>query len=160
MMLRSFAICCYLMAAYWTSQHYPVMKMIFYPTLGAFSFLFMNRVGQMKDIWRIITGAFAAVIIGCLLYSVHSGAISFFLTAMISISMVRLCNWNAAPIVAVSLIPFFARPSEVWLLPVAVLISLLGLLLLLWLLERVEQWSGWVKWLPVLGVSRVKEDSL
>jgi hypothetical protein len=160
MVLRSLIIGCYLMTAYWVSYHFPVMRMVFYPTLGAFSFIFMHRVGQMKDIGRIIIGATAAVTVGCLFYSIHNGAVSFFITTMITISMVRFFKWNAAPIVAVSLIPYFAHPTDVWALPIAVLISLVGLLLLLWILERMEQWSLLVKRFPVLGMSRPKEDSV
>jgi hypothetical protein len=137
MFLRSLVMCCYLMGAYWASYHFPSMKMVFYPTLGAFSFLFMHRVDQIKDIGRITMGAIIAVTIGSSMYAISHGAMSFFITAILTISLIQWFKWNAAPILAVSFIPFFAHPVAFWALPAAVLVSLLGLI------GKVEQ-LNWV----------------
>ncbi|MEW9701099.1 hypothetical protein [Paenibacillus sp. SI8] len=155
MLLRSLIVCCYLMAAYWASYHFPSMKMVFYPTLGAFSFLFMHRVDQIKDLGRIIIGASISVTIGSLLYALSTGVLSFFLTAIVTISLIQFFKWNAAPIMAVSFIPFFAHPVSVWALPTAVFVSLVGLLLSVWLTGKLEQLPLLTKWstamLPLRG---------
>ncbi|TXK76091.1 hypothetical protein [Paenibacillus sp. N3.4] len=156
MFLRSFVICCYLMGAYWASYHFPSMKMVFYPTLGAFSFLFMHRVDQIKDVWRITIGAIIAVLLGSLLYSISHGALSFFVTALITISLIQFFKWNAAPILAVSFVPYFAHPTSFWALPAAVLISLLGLMLSVWLIGKVEQVAWVSKWSLSLELIRDK----
>lgn len=139
MFVRSLIICCYLMIAYWVSCQFPSLKMVFYPTLGAFSFLFIHRVGQIKNMGRIIIGATIAATIGSIFYTMNTGAISFFATAILTISLIHFFKWNAAPILAVSLIPYFAHPASVWILPAAVLVSLIGLLLPLWLIGKIEQ---------------------
>ncbi|MGO4271471.1 hypothetical protein AB4Z22_16765 [Paenibacillus sp. TAF58] len=139
MFLRSLVMCCYLMGAYWASYHFPSMKMVFYPTLGAFSFLFMHRVDQIKDIGRITMGAIIAVTIGSSMYAISHGAMSFFITAILTISLIQWFKWNAAPILAVSFIPFFAHPVAFWALPAAVLVSLLGLIGSIWLIGKLEQ---------------------
>lgn len=142
MLLRSLVVCCYLMGAYWASYHFPSLKMVFYPTLGAFSFLFMHRVHNIKEIRLIILGALIAVTMGSVLYSISHGAISFFLTALVTITLIQFFKWNAAPILAVSFIPFFAHPVSMWALPIAVFVSLCGLMLSMWLIGKVER-SGW-----------------
>ncbi|SFM39290.1 hypothetical protein SAMN03159341_13031 [Paenibacillus sp. 1_12] len=145
MFLRSLIICCYLMAAYWASIHFPSLKMVFYPTLAAFSFLFIHRIGQLKDVLRIIIGAIVAVSLGSFFYTINTGAVSFFATAIVTISLIQLFKWNAAPILAVSLIPYFAHPVSLWTLPIAVLASLAGLLIPLWLISRLEQFTWLIR---------------
>ncbi|UKS26355.1 hypothetical protein LOZ80_33345 [Paenibacillus sp. HWE-109] len=156
MLLRSFIICCYLMGAYWASYHFPSMKMVFYPTLGAFSFLFMHRVDQIKDIGRITVGAIIAVSIGSFMYSLSQGAVSFFLTALMTILLIQFFKWNAAPILAVSFIPFFAHPTSLWALPAAVVVSLLGLMVSVWLIGKVEQLNFVAKWSNAFTLFRSK----
>jgi hypothetical protein len=138
-LLRSGFICCYLVTAYWFSHHYQPMKMAFYPTLGAFCFLFMNRGGHLQHTARIIFGASISAGIGSIFYLLDSGAVSFFLTTAITLTLIHVCKWNAAPIMAVSLIPFFAHPSSFWVLPLAVLLSLSALLGPIWLIDRIER---------------------
>lgn len=144
MFLRSLVICCYLMGAYWASYHFPSLKMVFYPTLGAFSFLFMHRVDNIREIRRIIIGAIIAVTMGSVFYTISTGAVSFFLTALVTITLIQFFKWNAAPILAVSFIPYFAHPVSMWALPIAVFVSLTGLLLSIWLIGRVEKLNWYV----------------
>ncbi|WNR44916.1 HPP family protein [Paenibacillus roseipurpureus] len=134
------------MGAYWASYHFPSMKMVFYPTLGAFSFLFIHRVDNIKEVRRIIAGALIAVTMGSFLYSISTGAISFFLTALVTITLIQFFKWNAAPILAVSFIPYFAHPVSFWALPMAVFVSLLGLLVSIWLIGKVEKLTLYVRW--------------
>jgi len=156
MLLRSLIICSYLMAAYWASYHFPSMKMVFYPTLGAFSFLFMHRVDEIKDLGRIIIGAIVSVTIGSLLYTISTGAVSFFITAIVTISLIKFFKWNAAPIMAVSLIPYFAHPTTIWALPAAVLASLAGLLVPIWLIGKLEQLPLFARWSTLMEPLRGK----
>jgi hypothetical protein len=156
MFLRSLITCSYLMAVYWASTHFPSMKMVFYPTLGAFSFLFLHRGGHIKDTGRIIVGAIIAVTIGSIFYNISTGVVSFFATAIITISLIQLFKWNAAPILAVSLIPYFAHPVSIWMLPLAVLISLIGLLLPLWLAGKLEQLAWLTKCARTMQLLRGK----
>lgn len=160
MLLRSLVVCCYLMGAYWASYHFPSMKMVFYPTLGAFSFLFMHRVDQIKDIGRITMGAIIAVTLGSVMYNISHGTLSFFLTAMITISLIQVFKWNAAPILAVSFVPFFAHPSSIWALPSAVFVSLVGLMLSVWLIGKVEQVPVITKWSEAFSQFRSKLSKL
>jgi hypothetical protein len=151
MLLRSLVVCCYLMGAYWASYHFPSLRMVFYPTLGAFSFLFMHRVDQIKDVGRITIGAIIAVTLGSVMYSISHGTLSFFLTSMITISLIQVFKWNAAPILSVSFIPFFAHTTSIWALPIAVLVSLLGLIMFVWLIGKVEQVPVISKWSEALS---------
>ncbi|MFC0211271.1 hypothetical protein ACFFK0_02205 [Paenibacillus chartarius] len=139
MFLRSVIVCCYLMMAYWVSVQYPSLKMVFYPTLGAFSFLFMHRADRIGEVGRIIMGAAISVTIGSVMYAISPGAASFFFTAFCTILLIQFFKWNAAPILAVSLIPFFAHPVTMWALPLAVLASLIGLLVPIWFIGWMER---------------------
>ncbi|MGF9696697.1 MULTISPECIES: hypothetical protein [Paenibacillus] len=139
MFLRSLFICSYLAIIYYVSSQFPSIRMVFYPTLGAFSFLFIHRVGNIRDIGRISIGAIIAATLGSFFYTIDTGAFSFFVTAILTISLIKFFQWNAAPILAVSLIPYFAHPVSIWALPVAVLASLVGLVLTLWFIDRIEQ---------------------
>jgi len=47
-------------------------------------------------------------------------------------------SWNAAPILAVALIPFFSHPQTVWVLPLSVLCSLIGIFVPLWLVQKLD----------------------
>lgn len=160
MFLRSLVMCCYLMGAYWASYHFPSMKMVFYPTLGAFCFLFMHRVDQIKDIGRITMGAIIAVTLGSTMYAISHGAISFFITAILTISLIQWFKWNAAPILSVSIIPYFAHSVSFWALPVAVFVSLLGLVGSIWLIGKVEQWNWFARLSLALTPLRTKLEPL
>lgn len=163
MLIRSVFVCGYLAAAYWLSHHIEPMKMAFYPTLGAFCFLFMKKRGQIPHSTWIVIGATASSAIGSLLYRLDSGEGSFLITTFITITLIHLCKWDAAPIMAVSLIPYFAHPASFWILPVAVFLSLSGLLLPLWLMERLDR-SGLLASLDALllrlmrGKTKVQRD--
>lgn len=150
MFLRSLIICSYLAIIYCAANQIPSLKMVFFPTLGAFSFLFIHREGHIKDIGRIIIGAIVAATLGSLFYAVDSGVLSFFATAILTISLIKWFQWNAAPILAVSLIPYFSHPASIWALPAAVMVSLIGLVLTLWLIGRMEQLSWITRLDPIL----------
>lgn len=117
--------------------------MAFYPTLGAFCFLFMRQGRPIQQTVRIIAGAVVSATIGSILYVLQPGELTFFLTTAATLFLIQLCKWDAAPIMAVALIPFFAHPAAVWMLPLAVLLSLGGLLIPIWALGRLER----VRWL-------------
>lgn len=139
MFIKSTIICLYLLFTYWLSFRTPMLHMVFYPTLAAFSFLFISRSIDKKGLYKIIGGAILASTIGSLLYFVNASFVSFFLTAFVVIWMIQKFNWNAAPILAISLIPFFSKPSSILILPLSVSCSLLGLLITLWVIQQIEK---------------------
>ncbi|WP_433946743.1 hypothetical protein [Paenibacillus sp. SN-8-1] len=96
-------------------------------------------MGPIKDIGRIIIGAIIAATLGSLFYTIDTGVLSFFATAILTLSLIKLFKWNAAPILAVSLIPYFSHPASIWALPAAVMASLVGLVLTLWCIGKLEQ---------------------
>ncbi|WP_239632344.1 hypothetical protein [Paenibacillus sp. H1-7] len=135
MNLKTWVICFYLLLIYWISRHIPDIKMIFYPTLGAFSYLFISRSFSLKDFIKLIAGACAASVVSSALYLSHTGMLSFFAATLITIILIRKLQLNAPPVLAIALVPFFAQPDHIWTLPLAVLVSLSGLLLVLSLVE-------------------------
>ncbi|MFH5185998.1 hypothetical protein ACHHV8_27005 [Paenibacillus sp. TAB 01] len=131
MNLKTWTICFYLLLIYWIAQHIPSVKMLFYPTLGAFSYLFISRTFAFKDFCRLIAGASAASLISSALFLSDTGFISFFAAVLSTIILIQKFRLNAPPILAIALVPFFTHPGNLWGLPLAVLVSLSGLLLTL-----------------------------
>lgn len=138
MNLKIIAICLYLMLIYWISQHIPVVKMIFYPTLGAFSYLFITRAFSFKDFGRMIAGACVASLISSALYLSHTGMISFLAATLLTIILIQRFKLNAPPVLAIALVPFFAQPEHLLTLPLSVLVSLSGLLLIISITKLIE----------------------
>jgi hypothetical protein len=128
-------ICFYLMIIYWASQHFPGLKMIFYPTLGAFSYLFISRSFHFSDFDKIIAGSSAASLISSSLFMYITGIAAFIAAILCTIVLIRKFHLNAPPILAIALIPFFSQPVNIWSLPLSVLVSLTGLLLILSVVE-------------------------
>ncbi|CAG7652558.1 hypothetical protein PAESOLCIP111_06568 [Paenibacillus solanacearum] len=133
--IKTVAIALYLLLIYWLSQSFPALKPLFYPTLGAFSYLFVSRIFAMKDLMRLVIGAGAASAIGSLFYMMHAGPWTFLVTCLCTIVVIRKFHFNAPPILAVSLIPFFSQPAQWWVLPLSVTASLSGLVVMLLLTE-------------------------
>lgn len=129
------------MILYWISLHIPSLKTVFYPTLGAFSYLFVTRAFELRDLSRITLGAVIASCLGSLLNAMYPGVPAFLLNTLLVTWMIRKFHWNAPPILAVSLIPFFIQPIEWWVVPVSVLGSLSGLLLLVGALHYAVAYS-------------------
>src|SRR4051812_33033339 len=116
MYVRFIMISAYLMCMYWISSCFPTMKMAFYPTLAAFGFLFVHRMDRISELWKMTVGAVVAASIGSCLFAFSSGIGAFFVTALVTISIIHLFKLNAAPVLAVSLIPFFTHPDVLWAL--------------------------------------------
>lgn len=138
--MKTWTICFYLLLIYWISQHIPGVKMLFYPTLGAFSYLFISRTFAFKDFTKLIMGASAASLISSALYISNAGFISFFAATISTIILIQRFRLNAPPILAIALVPFFTHPDNLWSLPLAVLVSLTGLLMTLLLVEFAIVW--------------------
>jgi hypothetical protein len=137
----------YLAAAYSLSSHFGMLKMCFYPTLGAFSYFFISRSLSTTDFGKIIVGAFLAASTGSALHALNPGAITFFLTCASTIGLIQLIRIPIAPLLAVSLIPFFTDLPNIWTLPLFVSVTLVGLcaavklsdgLQALWLLAKAQ----------------------
>ncbi|WP_053373658.1 HPP family protein [Paenibacillus sp. FJAT-27812] len=131
MRIRTYAICLYIILIYWISLHIPNMHALFFPTLGSFSLLFISRPFEKAEIRKIAFGAVIASIIGSVFVYFNSGAWSLFLTLLIVIYLINRFKWNSPPILAVSLIPFFAQSSVLWIIPLSVFGALLGLMITL-----------------------------
>ncbi|KRE53679.1 hypothetical protein [Paenibacillus sp. Soil522] len=131
MRIRTYAICLYIILIYWISLHIPHMHSLFFPTLGAFSLLFISRPFDNTEVGKIAFGAVLASFIGSFFVYWNAGVLSLLLTLVIVIALINKFKWNAPPILAVSLIPFFTQPPLLWVIPLSVCGSLLGLLLTL-----------------------------
>jgi hypothetical protein len=133
------------MFIYWLSLHFPSMHMLFFPTLGAFSFLFLSRALNITEFSKIAIGAVLSSIIGTALFLISPGMLSLFANILITIWLINKFKWNAPPILAVSLIPFFAHPDQLWAIPISVFGAMSGLLLTLVIAcaveDRVRGWS-------------------
>ncbi|AEI45418.1 hypothetical protein [Paenibacillus mucilaginosus] len=133
--VKTITISLYLFVIYYISVHIPALKPLFYPTLGAFSYLFVSRAFAVKDLLKLIAGATTASLLGSCFYFSHAGGVAFLCTSLVTIWMIRKFHLNAPPILAVALIPYFAQPAQWWTAPVSVVSSLTGLVLLLLLME-------------------------
>ena len=142
MNLKSIVICLYAMLIYWCSQHFTFLDTLFFPTLGAFSLLFISRTYHLAEFRNIIFGAFLCSIIGTALYYISPGVISLFINAVITIWMINRFKWNAPPIIAVAFIPYFSKSTHLWAIPLSVGVALVGLMFILLIVHRAENRWG------------------
>lgn len=142
MRIRTYAICLYIIMIYWISLHIPYMHSLFFPTLGAFSLLFISRPFEKSQLRKIALGAVFSSCIGSILNHWNPGVLSLLLTLLIVIFCINRLNLNAPPILAVALIPFFTQPTQLWVIPLSVCGALLGLLLTLSAAAYVEKLLG------------------
>lgn len=138
MNIKMILIGAYIMAIYWFSLHFSFLDTLFFPTVGAFSFLFLSRSFRYTELTRITLGAFVSAVIGTMLVYIYPSAISVFINVLITMWLIKKFKWNAPPIVAVSLIPFFSHSTHLWLIPLSVSAVLLGLMLTLFVAERAD----------------------
>ncbi len=148
MHVRTYAICLYIIFIYWISSHIPHMQSLFFPTLGAFSLLFISRPFEKAEVRKIAFGAVISSIVGSVSVYIHPGVISLLLTLVIVISFINTFKWNAPPILAVSLIPFFTQPPLLWVIPISVCVALIGLMLTLSAAAYIEKRFGTLSLLP------------
>jgi hypothetical protein len=139
MNIKIAVVCFYIMLIYSLTLHYPTLHSLFYPTLGAFSFLFISRTFDMKLLRRIAFGASLSSLIGSVMYMINPGGISLFIDALIIIFLINKFHWNAPPILAVSFIPYFSKTADWWSVPLSVGMSLFTLLFLLFIVHLIEQ---------------------
>lgn len=156
MRIRTYAICLYIILIYWISLHVPYMHSLFFPTLGAFSLLFISRPFEKTEIRKIAFGAVLSSLIGSLFVFWSTGVLSLLFTLLIVIFLIHQFKWNAPPILAVSLIPFFTQPPLVWVIPLSVCGSLLGLLFTLSMATFAERKLGAIS---LLSKKTVNADS-
>ncbi|EFM10209.1 conserved hypothetical protein [Paenibacillus curdlanolyticus YK9] len=137
--IRVVMVSLYLMVIYWASSHFPDVHTLFFPTLGAFCLLFLMRSFERTAWARISVGAVIGATVGNVLYSINPGPVTFFLNALLMITLITRMKWNAPPILAVAFIPYFSHPTTVWTLPLSVALSLSGLIATLWITETLER---------------------
>jgi hypothetical protein len=143
MNIKTIAIGIYIVIIYWISTHVSSMHTLFFPTIGAFSLLFISRPFNKAELSKIAFGAIVSSVIGTAIVSVHPGVISLFINTLIVITLITKLKWNAPPILAVSFVPFFVQPTYLWAIPLSVCGALLGLLLTLYAVHLVEKkWAS------------------
>ncbi|MBP3965314.1 HPP family protein [Paenibacillus lignilyticus] len=142
MNVKSLAICLYVVLLYWLSLHVSFLDTLFFPTIGAFSFLFLSRTYLMSELGKITFGAVVSALIGTILFYLYPSSLTLFVNAVIIIWLIRKFNWNAPPIAAVALIPFFSHSPHLWAIPISVCAALLGLMGSLVLAEVLERKFG------------------
>ncbi|QMV41953.1 hypothetical protein [Cohnella cholangitidis] len=143
MNLKTIAICLYIVVVYWISTHIPSLHSLFFPTIGAFSLLFISKPFSKTELSKIAFGAIVSSVIGTVIVSVHPGVISLFINTIIVITLITKLKWNAPPILAVSFVPFFVQPTFIWAIPLSVCGALLGLLITLYVVHQIEsRWSS------------------
>ncbi|CAM3422197.1 HPP family protein [Paenibacillus lupini] len=138
MNLKTIVICLYVGLIYWLSLHFSFLDTLFFPTLGAFSFLFLSRSSTISEVGKVTFGAVVSSGVGTLLYYIYPSTISLFINVIITIWLINKFKWNAPPIVAVALIPFFSHSAHHWAIPLSVCAALLGLMLVLYIAGLVE----------------------
>ncbi|MFD0674598.1 hypothetical protein [Cohnella sp. GCM10027633] len=129
----------YIVLVYWISSHLPTLHALFYPTLGAFSFLLASREFDLKHAGRILAGATVAAAIGTAAHALEPGALGLLSDTLLVAWLIHRFRWNAPPILAVSIIPFFVEPTTLWAAPVAVMVSLAGLIAVLGAADRIAE---------------------
>lgn len=121
----------YIALIYWLSTHLTSLHALFFPTLGAFSFLLASREFDRKIAGNMLIGSTIAALIGTSLHTLNTGAFGLLADSLIVGWLIHRCRWNAPPILAVSIIPFFVDETNAWITPICVLLSLSGLIFLL-----------------------------
>jgi hypothetical protein len=143
MNMNILAVSFYIVLIYSLSLHFPILHSLFYPTLGAFCFLFISRTHDSRVLSKIVFGACLSALIGSIMYAISTSEISIFINALIIIFLIKKFHWNAPPILAVSFIPYFSKAPDFWTIPLSVGLSLLSLLLLLFAVDAIEKlWSA------------------
>lgn len=130
MMYKSIAISSYIVFLYWLSLHKPGLNMIFFPTLGAFALICISRTFDIVWLLKVSFGAVVSALIGSILYYVYPGVVSLLAATLITTWLILRFKWNAPPILAVCLIPFFSQAPTPWIVPLSVLGALIGLIVI------------------------------
>jgi len=156
MNLRTIAICFYIAAVYWISTKFPHFHTLFFPTLGAFGLLFVSRPFRRAELAKISFGAIVSSVIGTAIASWQPGVLALLVHTVIIVTLIKKLKWNAPPILAVSLVPFFVQPEFAWAIPLSVCAALLGLLLTLYAVHLLE--SKWTS-LPSFLRDNVRQEA-
>ncbi|WP_027086433.1 HPP family protein [Cohnella panacarvi] len=140
----------YIALIYWLSTHLSPLHALFFPTLGAFSFLLASREFDRKIAGNMLIGSTIAAVIGTLLHVLEPGAVGLLADCLLVGWLIHRFRWNAPPILAVSIIPFFVDQGNAWITPICVLLSLSGLIFLLAAANLIgEAWKSFALKSPV-----------
>lgn len=138
MMYKSMTISSYIVFLYWLSLHVQGLNMIFFPTLGAFAFICISHSFDMVWLSKISFGAVISALIGSILFYINPGVISLLAATLITTWFIIYFKWNAPPILAVCLIPFFSDSPTLWSVPLSVLGALIGLIIIVSSIHGIE----------------------
>lgn len=139
MYIKSTVICLYLVVMFFISQQFTMGKLLFFPTLAAFSFFFMSRTLSKREVQHIFLATILSSLFGELMYYVDGGILSFFITCLGNMGMLLYFKINAAPITAISIIPFVYNPAEIGVFSMSVFLSMVGLFITLQFAGKIEQ---------------------
>ncbi|CAM4287808.1 hypothetical protein [Paenibacillus tarimensis] len=101
----------YLVIIYWLSMHVPMLKPLFYPTLGTLSYVLATRQLTIRESASIMTGAVAASLLGTGFHYWLPETVAILATFLLSVLMIQRFRLNAPPILAIALISYFAPPT-------------------------------------------------
>lgn len=131
MKLKALAACSYIGFAYFLSAHVPGFHPLFFPTLGAFAYLFITRAATLREMGLAACRAVVVSFAGSVLSQLHPSTVFFVVNALFAFWLIHWRKWNMPPIMAVSFIPFFVHASDLWRLPVFTAAAISGLALTL-----------------------------
>lgn len=127
MKLSVFAACGYLGLVYFAAGHVQGLHPLFFPALGAFAYLMITRRSAWQEMLQMTAGTIICSFIGSILSLLHPNTVFLVVDALLVYWMIHRLKWNAPPIIAVSLIPFFSRSPDWWTFPVSGGAALIGL---------------------------------
>ena len=128
----------YIVFLYWLSLHVTGLDMIFFPTLGAFALICISRSFNMVWLLKISLGAVVSAMIGSILFYISPGVLSLLAATLITTWLIFYFKWNAPPILAVCLIPFFSESPTLWTVPLSVSGALIGLIIIVSSIHGIE----------------------
>ena len=131
MKLKAFAACGYLGLVYFAAGRVQGLHPLFFPALGAFAYLMITRQSAWREMLKMTAGTIVCSFIGSILSLLHPSSVFLVIDGLLVFWMIHRFKWNAPPIIAVSLIPFFSRSPDWWTFPVSSGIALIGLTLTL-----------------------------
>ncbi|MBB6731767.1 HPP family protein [Cohnella zeiphila] len=148
MKLKAFAACLYIGMIYFLSAHWAGLHPLFFPTLGAFAYLFVARSATAAEMGRALFGAAVCSAIGTALSHLHPSTLFFVVNAMLAIWLIHRWKWNAPPIMGVAFLPFFSKPDSYWLTPAFATAAIAGLTLVLLAAAAVAKLKALRSFLP------------
>lgn len=159
MKLKAVAACGYLGLVYLAAGRLQGLHPLFFPALGAFAYLAITRRSDWREMMKMTAGAIVCSFVGSVLSFLHPNSVFLVIDALLVFWLIHKLNWNAPPILAVSLIPFFSRSSAWWTFPASSGAALIGLMLVLALASVLDRLPAVRAILSAASAARREADS-